>query len=181
MIFRNKDGTYASCCALCGKPLSDPIFATTHFIVDSTHDLYGFSDAAMHWDCYAEWPEQERFASLYFEERVARAKTEPWPRVWPVIWSAPTALVQYGSVIDEVSVILKKSGTDMRIKRQDWDTWLSGRWREDCRPGLECAAIAEQIPQLAQLTLPQPIAPPNGGPAEPPGDSRAGGGPPSVS
>ena len=151
----NKDGTYATPCALCRKPLTDPIFATSHFIGDPSCDLWRFSDAAMHWACYVRWPEQSRFAAMYFEARITRSHWGDWPKYWPVLWSSPDALVQYGVIVNEVSVILKKSGTDIRVKRGDWPSWLGGEWRRSCRPGVEYEAVAAVLPELRRLSLPQ--------------------------
>ena len=162
LIAKNQDGTYASKCALCGNPLAEPIFATSHFIGDQSHDLYRFSDAAMHWSCYVSWPDQARFASMYFEAAVRRSESSPWPKYWTVLMRSADMLVLYGLVVNEASVILRKSGTDIRIARDKWQHWLSGGWREHCRPGLECDAVAEFIPELARLTLPQPVGPANG-------------------
>jgi hypothetical protein len=156
LIARNKDGTYATACALCGKALTEPIFATSHFIADKSHDLYQFSDAAMHWECYVRWPDQSRFAAMYFEARSTMSHSENWPRYWPVLWSSLEALVQYGLAVDEVSVILRKSGTDIRIKRGNWPSWLGGEWRQRCRPGVEYEAVAAVLPELQRLSLPQP-------------------------
>lgn len=154
LIVTNGDGTYESRCALCGDPLTEPIFATSHFIADQTHDLYRFSDAAMHWTCYAKWPHQGRFSSMYFEAAVRRSETAPWPKYWPILLRSADMLVLYGLAVDEVSVFLRKSGTDTRIARDEWQHWLSGGWREQCRPGLQYDAIAEVIPELARMTLP---------------------------
>src|SRR4051812_8759549 len=63
----NPGGTYASDCAIFGLPLTDPVFATTHFIHNQAERLYSFSDAGMHWECYANWKYQRRFAKQYFE------------------------------------------------------------------------------------------------------------------
>ena len=154
VIVTNEDGTYASECALCGNPLTEPIFATSHFIADKSHELYRFSDAAMHWDCYAGWPEQARFAAMYFEARLSAAESDPWPKYWPVLWKSSGALVQYGLAVNEISVILKKSGTDIRVARNEWPRWLNGEWRCGCRPGLEANAVRELIPDLQKLSLP---------------------------
>lgn len=156
MIVRNRDGTFDSACALCGNPLVEPIFATSHFIADQAHDLYRFSDAAMHWSCYAAWPEQTRFASMYFEAAVQRSDSNPWPTFWTALFRSADVLVLYGLVVNEVSVVLRKSGTDIRIGREDWQQWLAGGWREQCQPGLEHDAVAAMIPELVRLTLPQP-------------------------
>ena len=154
LIAKSADGTYVSCCATCGEPLSDPIFATSHFIADKSHDLYEFSDAAMHWNCYARWPHQPRFASMYFDARLSMSEAPPWPQYWPVLWKSPDALVQYGLMVNEVSIILRKSGTDIRIARDNWKPWLMGQWREVCLPGLEFEAVAELLDQLRVLSLP---------------------------
>src|SRR5262252_1295368 len=81
LILKNPDGTYASKCALCGDKLSHPIFATSRFITEKSHEFYRFSDAAMHWKCYAGWPQQSRFASLYFQTVLLAselAQRPPW-------------------------------------------------------------------------------------------------------
>jgi hypothetical protein len=152
----NKDGTYASKCALCGRPLTEPIFATTYFISDESHDLWRFSDAAMHWDCYARWPQQARFASMYFDAWVRIPETSPWPRYWPVLWKSDSVLVKYGVSVDEISIILRRTGTDTRIPRAKWQSWLGGEWRESCRHPLESQEIGELISELKSLSLPEP-------------------------
>jgi hypothetical protein len=181
VIGKNPDGTYATECALCGETLSEPIFATSHFIGDKSHDLYRFSDAAMHWSCYLQWPDQARFASLYFETCVKVAQIRRWPQYWPILLKSRDVLVLYGVAVDEIAVVLRRSGTEIRIARDEWQPFLDGKWREMCLAGLECEAAAAVLSDLAQLTLPQPGASPNGGPAERLGNSGAGGGPPSVS
>ena len=157
LIALNPDGTYASTCALCGAPLTDPIFATSHFLGDPSHDLYRFSDAAMHWNCYIQWPDQARFASLYFEAQVRRSETNPWPQYWTVLLRSADVLVLYGLAASEVSIVLRKSGTEIRIARDRWQHWLGGGWRQACRLELECEAIAPLLSELARLTLPQPV------------------------
>jgi hypothetical protein len=139
--------------------LADPIYATSHFIADSSHDLWRFSDAAMHWDCYVRWPDQARFASMFFDAAVKRSETDPWPIYWSTLLKLADVLVLYGFAVNEVSVVLRKSGTDLRVPRKMWQHWLSSGWREDCRPGLEYDAVAEHIGQLADLTLPEQAPP----------------------
>ncbi len=164
LIARNPDGTYASSCALCGAPLTDPIFATPHFLVDPSHDLYRFSDAALHWNCYIHWPDQARFAALYFEAEIHRSKTNSRLRYWTVLLQSAEALVSYGLVVNELCMVLRKSGTEIRIARDRWPHWLSGGWRQECRPGLECEAVAPLLPELARLILPQPVVSASGSP-----------------
>ncbi len=151
-ILINKDGTYETKCALCSAPLSEPIFATPHFIVDKSNDLYAFSDAAMHWKCYVRWPNQARFASMYFETMVEMSEANT---MWPVVWKSSDVLVRYGLMVNEASITLRKSGTDIRVSRRDWQSWIRGEWTKECRPDLEREAIMEGLPQLKKLRLPQ--------------------------
>jgi hypothetical protein len=157
LVLKNPDGTYASKCALCGEILSQPIFATTRFITNKSHDFYRFSDAAMHWNCYVKWPDQSRFASMYFEAAPQRSGlTRSQHR--KTLLKNPDVLVEYWFAMNEVSVMLRKSGTDIRLHRSRWQDWLDGAWQSECRPGLEHDAVSECIHQLRQLELPEPAA-----------------------
>ena len=143
-----------STCPLCQQILTDPIFATSHFIDDKDHPLSRYSDAAMHWDCYAKWPHQAEFAAMYFETDVAISRLAHMSQYWAVLWQSSEALVTSGLAINMVAIKVKKSGTDMRVARKAWDTWLADGWRDTCAHELETAAIAELLPQLRCLTLP---------------------------
>ena len=155
LVLKNPDGTYASKCALCGETLSQPIFATAHFIANKSHDFYRFSDAAMHWNCYVKWPHQGRFASMYFEAALHRSElTRSQHR--KTLMKSPDVLVEYWFAMNEASVMLRKSGTDIRLHRSRWQTWLDGAWSSECRPGLELYAVSECINQLRGLQLPEP-------------------------
>lgn len=156
MIARNKDGSFASDCAICGNQLTEPIFATSHFIGDRTHDLYRFSDAAMHWDCYLKWPHQARFASMYFEALKGISESTNRARYWTILLKSSDLLVQYGHVPNEISIALKKSGTDIRVAREDWRGWLKSEWRQQCRPGVEYDAVESSLDLLSKLELPPP-------------------------
>ena len=54
-------------CALCGRVLEadDMIVATSHFIADSQHPLWRFSDAAMHRTCFLNWDQRQSFIDLF--------------------------------------------------------------------------------------------------------------------
>jgi hypothetical protein len=109
----------------------------------------------MHWNCYVKWPQQCRFASLYFEAALnARELTRSQHR--KTLLKSPDAFVSYLFAVNEVSVMLRKSGTDIRLHRSRWQTWLNGGWRGDCRPELEHEAVSAMLPQLQELQLPEP-------------------------
>lgn len=154
LIFKNPDGTYATRCALCNQPLSDPIFASAHFIKDKSHEFFRYSDAAMHWNCYTGWQHRPRFANMFFQSRIVQSQDLEWKKRWPILLQTPTALVRYGIAPKEISIVLKKSGTDLRISRFEWEKWLSTTWQTKCRPSLEHDALAEILPALTQITLP---------------------------
>ena len=155
LTLKNPDGTYASKCALCGEILSHPIFATSRFITNKSHEFYRFSDAAMHWSCYIKWPQQSRFASLYFEAALITSELTP-SQYWKTLLKSPDVFVRYMFEVNEVCVMLRKSGTDIRLHRSRWQTWLNGGWRGDCRPDLEREAVSAILPQLQELQLPEP-------------------------
>ncbi|PWU17851.1 MAG: hypothetical protein C5B50_10355 [Verrucomicrobia bacterium] len=155
LILRNPDGTYASKCALCGEVLSGSIFATGRFITNKFHEFYRFSDVAMHWSCYVKWPQQSRFASLYFEAALIM-RERMRSQNWKTLLKSPEAFVGYLFAEHEVSLIMRKSGTDVRLHRSRWQAWLNGGWQRECRPELEREAISAILSQLQELQLPDP-------------------------
>jgi hypothetical protein len=54
-------------CRLCASVLEADvaIVATSHFIVDSQHPLWRFSDAAMHKTCFLNWDQRQSFVDLF--------------------------------------------------------------------------------------------------------------------
>ena len=147
VVALNPDGTYASDCALCRLLLTDPVFATSHFIHDPSDDLWPYSDAAMHWECYARWPHQSRFAGLYFESRARWAQN----KFWQTLLHCEDTLVLYGLVVKEVSVGLRKTGSEIRVDRENWSSFLSGEWQDYCHHPLETAAVKEVLHMLITL------------------------------
>jgi hypothetical protein len=135
--------------------LSHSIFATGRFITNKSHEFYRFSDAAMHWGCYVKWPQQSRFASLFFEATV-NTRELMRSRNWKTLLKSPDAFVAYVFAENEVSVMLRKSGTDIRLHRSWWQTWLNGGWLRECKPDLEHDAVSAILPQLQELQLPEP-------------------------
>lgn len=54
-------------CALCAEVIAtgDDIFSTSAFVEDPGHELWRFSDAAMHQSCFLAWPRGEAFVELF--------------------------------------------------------------------------------------------------------------------
>jgi hypothetical protein len=115
------------------------------------HRLFKYSDAATHWDCFAKWPDRDEFARLYFDAVRADAVGNKY---WPVISELETILVRFGVAINEISVVLRKIGTDHRVKRPDWSRWLKGGYIESCNHPLEQEAVEEALPFLRTIRLP---------------------------
>lgn len=138
----NSDGTYETECAICSLPLSEPVFATTHFINNPSDRLYSFSDAGMHWDCYASWKYQRRFASQYFDcARQWKAKNPYWPIVvetYEFLISANPNLPDPQSAID-----IRAIGPGFRVPIPAWTSWINGGWNDSCEHDLQRLAMLD--------------------------------------
>ena len=76
-------------CDLCGSILAqgDEVVATPHFIRDEAHELWRFSDSAMHRSCFVAWERAGEFRSLYNE-------------LWPTLMSQhPREMLADGSIV----------------------------------------------------------------------------------
>jgi len=152
MIAVDGEGNYLSTCPLCEKVLSDPIFATTHFIEDLHHHLYRYSDAGMHWECYARWEFQKEFASLYFEAVRGFPRDK---RYWRVLAESGDVYVDYGTALGEVGVLLRKSGTKERVPQDRWREWLDGGYLKESPHPLHRRAVEEALAFLETVRLPE--------------------------
>jgi hypothetical protein len=136
-------------CPLCGVPMSedDHLFATSHFIADPDHDLWRFSDACMHWHCYATWAHRRRFARLYFEAKVEWSGRNPY---WGVVHRDDRILVTVNprKTVGEIDVPLSETGSSFRIDLCDWEDWLRGDWFDGGHHEVEREALADVIPLL---------------------------------
>jgi hypothetical protein len=135
-------------CPLCGvdMTIADRRFATSHFLGPGS-DLWRFSDAVMHWDCYAKWEHRARFARMYFEARRAWSEHNSF---WGVAHSDDQLLVTANpdKLVGEVDVMLAETGSGFRIPLADWEDWLAGEWFEGCQHEIERAALAAVLPLL---------------------------------
>ena len=91
---------------------------------------------------------------MYFESVVRHSELEATRDYWPILLKSPDVLVRYGVAVNEVSVLLRASGTDLRVPREDWLSWLAGRWREWCHHDLEVNAVEEVLGELRAVLLP---------------------------
>jgi hypothetical protein len=135
-------------CPLCGVKMttSDRRFATSQFLGPES-DLWRYSDAVMHWDCYANWKHRARFGRMYFE---ARRGWSGRNSAWGVAHSDDQVLVTVNpdKLVGEVDVMLAETGSGFRIAFADWADWLDGEWCEGCLHEIEREALAAVLPLL---------------------------------
>jgi len=150
LLLVNPDGTYANDCAICGLPLTDPVFATTHFIHNQADRLYPFSDAGMHWECYANWKYQRRFAKQYFEAAAQWKSKNPH---WAIVAQTEDFLVCANPNLREptADVNLCAIGPGFRVPICDWTDWVNGAWDGSCDHDLERLAMMEIEERLRQV------------------------------
>lgn len=134
-------------CPLCGVKMTpeDRRFATSHFLGPES-DLC-FSDAVMHWNCYARWEHRPRFGRMYFD---ANREWSGQNRHWGVAHSDEWVLVTVNpdKLVGEVDVTLAETGSGFRIPLDDWASWLEGKWFEECSHEVEREALAGVLPLL---------------------------------
>src|SRR6185369_3503408 len=101
------------------RPLTKPIFATTHFIEDQSDRLYEYSDAGMHWDCYANWKYQRRFASQYFNAVRQWIPKNPY---WAVVSETDAFLVSANPNLAEpmADIDIRAIGPGFRVPISEW-------------------------------------------------------------
>lgn len=137
-------------CPLCGQPMrgADRLFGTSHFL-GPEHDLAEFSDATMHWDCYAPWEHRARFARLYFEARGAGFAANP---NWGVAYADERVLVSVNpaKLVSVVDVMLAETGSVQRVALAEWEDWLAGEWSHGCRHDIERRALGAVLPVLRE-------------------------------
>jgi hypothetical protein len=150
ILSTNDDGTYEGECPLCDRPLCDPLFGTTHFVSDTSDRLYPYSDAVMHWECYASWKYQKRFAAQYFDFRRLWMHQNEY---WACIASTNTFLVAANPNLAEpmTHIDFRSIGPGFRVPIARWTNWLAGDWDACCCNDLQRYAILEVEDELRLL------------------------------
>jgi hypothetical protein len=135
-------------CPLCGVKMMDDdrLFATSHFLGPDS-DLWEFSDAVMHWDCYAKWEHRGRFGRMYFDTKRRSITHNPY---WGVAHSDNQLLVTVNpeKFVSAADVMLAETGSGFRVALADWEGWLSGESLENCHHEIEREALLAVLPLL---------------------------------
>lgn len=148
LLFGNDDGTYKNTCPICSEPLSKPVFATSHFIADEANPLWRFSDAGMHWECYAHWPERESFARQYFDTVTKYELTNPY---WPTVLRHPDVVVRANlDTMQCLDIDVRSIGPAPRVDASDWTAFLRGELLGDCVHDCQRSALTAIIPIIRE-------------------------------
>ncbi len=137
-------------CSLSGieiKP-TDAYFSTSGVFLPAKDPLRKFCDTCMLWEHYAQWPPRERFARAYVEEWIKANQRNPF---WWTIHLDDNVYISANpqTGIEEISVRLMRTGSDIRIPLDSWSKWVEHP--ESVTPNLHAAemeALARSLPTL---------------------------------
>jgi len=137
-------------CGLCSRPIDPlkPHFRASGDFLPKGDALTRYCNAAMHWPCYAEWPERSRFAQHYVDAWVAANRNNPF---WWFVYRDEHVYISANpqKPVEEASVRLYAAGSDIRLPLPRWSEWL--RKCERVTPGLsefELAELRKVLPTL---------------------------------
>jgi hypothetical protein len=82
----------------------------------------------MHWNCYASWKYQRRFANQYFESAIIWKSRNPH---WPIVLQTQDLLITANPKI-AVDIDLRAIGPGFRVSIPSWTRWITDGWRENC-------------------------------------------------
>ncbi|MBW4520725.1 MAG: hypothetical protein KME16_13595 [Scytolyngbya sp. HA4215-MV1] len=145
LISVDEANEYLTECILCNQRLSDPIYAMSAF-----EEPWGYSDAAMHWDCFASWELRQEFANLYFQEQVDWFNGNSY---WKILKRTEDICVAYGKAAKQVEVILRQSGSSFRVSKEKWDKWLENEWMANPNHEIERAALKQSLSLLKTVKI----------------------------
>ncbi len=139
-----------SLCALCGKPLSAPIFATSGVFLPLNDPLAQYCDDGMHWDCYAAWKHREKFARAYVQMWIEHEKESPyWARVFEDEHSFIT--INPHPPVTQAHVMLFRTGSTIQVPLQEWEKWI---WERELPPAhhpVEQDALKKALPAIRMV------------------------------
>jgi hypothetical protein len=136
-------------CAICEQPIEEGSFFESWGVFFPMEDpLYPFCNASIHWDCYEKWPHRARFARKYIDMFVEAILRIPF-------WSQVDLTTGYFLEVNPqpwfsaVDLMLYETGSQIRIKLSDWDTWISDETAVlEGRHPCEQKALKKVLPEL---------------------------------
>lgn len=118
--------------------------ATSGVWYEPDHPLWRYCDAPMHWDCYERWPERQRFAADYVENRCAGQDNPYWGRVY----SDEHLVLEVSQA--KALAWLRATGTPVEFTPHGWPLPEAGTHRLE-RQALEPSNLAEKFPRYEDL------------------------------
>lgn len=107
------------------------VFGTWGVWLPASDPLWKYCDAAIHWECYATWPNRKRFASTYFEFWVKEEENDPfWHRAY--LTDDVLVTINPSEPIKSAWVHLKETGERISVKLGEWEQWLA----DDSKAGI---------------------------------------------
>lgn len=136
-----------SLCALCRKPLSAPIFATSGVFLPLNDPLVRYCDAGMHWDCYAAWEHREMFAKAYVRMWIEYEKENPY---WARVFENEHCFIQINPhpIVTRTDVMLFRTGSTIAVPLKEWEKWI---WEQEpslARHPFEQEALRKALPAI---------------------------------
>lgn len=134
-------------CALCRERLGDePIFATSGVFLPPSDPASSMCDAPIHWRCYAQWSERERFAKALYAAGSPRGN-----RYWGTAYEDDDVRVTVNPLRPTAAahVDLAAPSSLRRIRLDDWNAWMAGE--PDGAHPLDVAALVAVWPRLRAL------------------------------
>ena len=112
-------------CALCGTPIRarDSRFGTWGVWLKPSDHLSRYCDACIHWDCYANWNERERFGRSYCQFWIEEERTNPyWTRAY--LDDDVFVTVNPHVPILAATIHLALTGSRFQVELAGWESWL---------------------------------------------------------
>jgi hypothetical protein len=137
-------------CGLCGGSIDmlGDFFRASGAFLPTGDPLTPYTNAPLHWTCYAQWPERPRFARMHIDAWSKINRKNPY---WWQIHQDDSVYVcvNPSRPVEEASVRLYEVGSDIRVPLAKWATWL----REPLQVtpqlhALELEALARVLPSL---------------------------------
>lgn len=110
-------------CPICGLDFSgvQGYFATSAFL-ERDDPLWRYSDAAMHWACYLEWPYQHEFARKYASAQEALEQRNPY---WHTLLNTADVFVTFGEYATQVRILFKNLAFSVSVPLNEFEQWLA--------------------------------------------------------
>ena len=124
----------SSTCALCGALVRErPYTATSGVAFESTHPLFRYCDAPLHFDCLERWPQRVAFSQAYFFGPVAMSVCVPPERRALLYFGGELALLCGPATPPEspyyAEVLLRQWPCRLYSKLAEWPDFVAGGYR----------------------------------------------------